>query len=135
VASFQPVGKAPPPRVTGKPTLLVHFLPDCHFCQYEAKVLGENLPFFQHAQLILISRASPPALRDFAREFGLWQQPNIHFLHDKEGCFAKFFGTQSVPTVFIYDEEGRLQKQYQGETKMGAILSHLNPAIHEAITH
>ena len=133
LASFQPVGETQRPAVLGKPTLLIHFLPDCHFCQNEAKALGENLTLFQDVRLILISSASPSSLRDFAREFGLSQQPDIHLLHDSERRFADFFGTRAVPAVFIYDAKGRLQKKYRGETKIETILSHLNPSTHEAI--
>lgn len=134
LASFQPVDKANHPPVTGRPSLLIHFLPDCHFCEYEAKALGENLSLLRDVQLILVSSASPSSLRDFARAFGLWEQPNIYLLHDSESRFGDFFGIHAVPAVFIYDEKGRLRKKYRGETKIETILSYLNPSTHEAIT-
>jgi hypothetical protein len=39
---------------------------------------------------------------------------------------SKQFGISSFPTIFIYNKEGELLKQYKGETKMEAILKLIN---------
>ncbi len=115
-------------------TVLIHFLPDCHFCQNEAAALRDHLPAFAEARLLLISAAGQAEVEGFAVDYELAGRPNVHFFLDPQQRFAGLFGTQAVPSVFIYDERGRLMRRYRGETRIEAILQHLNSDSHEAIS-
>ena len=124
------------PRKEGKSarqTVLLHFMPDCHFCQNEAAALRDNLSAFDRVRLLMISGADREAVKTFAAEYGLAGRANIQFFLDPQQQFAGLFGTQAVPAIFIYDERGHLIKRYRGETKIEAILQHLNSDRHEII--
>jgi len=113
--------------------ILIHFLPDCHFCQNEAAALRDNLSAFDGVRLLMISGADREAVKVFAVEYGLAGRSNVEFFLDPQQQFTGLFGTQAVPAIFIYDERGRLIKRYRGETKIEAILQHLNSDRHEII--
>lgn len=51
-----------------KALVIIHFLPDCHFCQGEAKELAANAALFGGAHFLWVSAAESKQIR----EFGAW---------------------------------------------------------------
>ena len=108
-----------------KPSLILYFNPDCEHCQYEARAIRDSLPRFAEVNVLLISDEPIARLQAFAKEYDLAAQPNIHILYDGERNFKALFGTSLVPSIFIYNRQQQLVKQFKGETKMEAILKYL----------
>jgi peroxiredoxin len=106
----------------GAPILIVHFLPDCHYCQGEVKELARNAHLFAGVEILFVSMAEKQAMTSFSKEYGLDTIKSITFLHDSELSFGKTFGTVSVPTTFAYTKEHRLAKQFSGEASAQALL-------------
>jgi len=111
---------------SGQKTFIFHFHPDCEHCSYEAKAIQTNINAFAAAQLIWISEADAPTIRKFAKFNKLENLPNVHWMADTASVFRQVFGSSAVPAVLIYDENGKLLKNYSGETKPSALLKYLN---------
>jgi thiol-disulfide isomerase/thioredoxin len=115
------LGDVPPE----KPLVMMHFLPDCHFCQGEAKELAANAAFFSKAHILLVSAAEPKPIRDFGEWYGLNTLPALTLARDSLKTFGQIFGTASVPATFVYGAEvggkRKLLKQCNGETSAEAL--------------
>lgn len=109
------------------PLILIYFHPECDHCHYEAQEIGQNATAFENCQMIMItSDDSIPRVEDFFNKHHLWELENIDVLLDKNNTFKKTFGKAIIPSVYIYDKERRLKKQFLGETKPEAIINVIN---------
>ncbi|MCU0426096.1 MAG: redoxin domain-containing protein [Candidatus Kapabacteria bacterium] len=108
-----------------KPLVIMHVLPECHFCQGEAKEIAAHAEFFQKAHILLVSAAEMKQIQDFGAYYGLPALPSLTLTRDAERSFAQTFGTASVPTTFVYSAEvggkRKLLKQFTGETSAEAL--------------
>ncbi len=95
-------------------------------CSYEAEAIQKQLEDFRSTQLIWISAADSSSIRQFAQQHQLDQVPNVHWMSDTADVFAHTFGSSSVPSVWIYGQDGQLLKHYKGETKPAALLKYLH---------
>jgi hypothetical protein len=109
-AAFTPAEVSPE-----KSLVIIHFLPDCHYCQGEATELAAHAELFSSAHILMVSAADARSLRAFGRTFG----------------------TVNVPTTFVYSPEQngqrRLLKQFTGETSAKAIHTVLSTFLTEAV--
>ena len=121
---FQWIGKAA--QKNNKSTVVLFFHPDCEHCQYEAKAMMEQRNAFTDINVWWISAADTSAIKTFSQTFVLAKFPNTYLAHIPAGKIIQTFGSVSVPHIFIYDEQGILQKQFKGETKIDAILKYIN---------
>lgn len=111
-------------NIEGK-AMLVLFQPDCDHCQREAVQIREHLEAFQGYTLYFISDAPPAQLAQFAQEYKLINQPNIHFAQTSVESILQHFGPIDTPSVFIYSDKGMLKKSFIGETPIEQILQHI----------
>jgi cytochrome oxidase Cu insertion factor (SCO1/SenC/PrrC family) len=111
-------------NIQGK-AVLVLFQPDCDHCQREAAQIREHLEAFQGYTLYFISDAPPAQLAQFAQEYRLINQPNIHFAQTSIESILQNFGPIDTPSVFIYSDKGMLKKSFIGETPIEQILQHI----------
>jgi peroxiredoxin len=106
---------------SNKYCLIIHFLPGCDYCQYEAREIKKNIHKFTISEVLMVSSSDSIAVSEFAIKYGLNEYHNIHFLLDNAGLFHKKFGTSSVPAIFIYDRHHKLIKKIIGEVKTEVI--------------
>jgi peroxiredoxin len=111
----------------GKPMVIVYFHPECDHCHYEAKEIGQNAAAFNHCQVVLVtSDDSLKRVENFYNEYHLWELTNIEVLLDPYNRFKKVFGKAVVPSVYIYNSNRKLKRQFLGETKPEAIITEMN---------
>jgi peroxiredoxin len=110
----------------GQPAVIIYFNPDCEHCQYEARAIRDSLHRFAATNVLLVSDEPLERLKQFAKEYDLTNQPNVHILYDRDRRFKDLFGTNMVPSIFIYNQKQKLVKHYKGETKIEAILKYLD---------
>jgi len=110
--------------VSGK-AVLVMFQPDCDHCQREATQIRNNLDAFKEYQLYFIS--SPPMydVEKFSVDYKFKSLPNVYFGITTVNEVINAFGPIDAPSVYIYDETGRLRKSFSGETDIKLILASL----------
>lgn len=105
--------------------ILVFFQPDCDHCQRETKDIKANLPAFKGYTLYFVSNYPADQLRRFAQEYGLAFAPNVVFASATLEDILNTLGPMPSPSVYIYDEQGRLVKSFLGETKVANIVPFL----------
>ncbi len=105
--------------------ILVFFLPDCDHCQREAREISTRLEAFKEYPLYFVSTAPLPQLEQFAREYNLAGQPNVFFAQTTPEELYRHYGLFPTPTMYIYQEGGRLEKVFRNETPVETIISAL----------
>ncbi|WP_028298334.1 peroxiredoxin family protein [Olivibacter sitiensis] len=110
----------------GKPLCIIYMDPDCHFCEEEMKDILTHIERFSGSQLLLVSPAREERLQQYQEEMDLVLLPEVLLARDRDFTFSQYFGTATTPTIIIYGADGRLQKKYSGQTKIEAILAHLD---------
>jgi thiol-disulfide isomerase/thioredoxin len=124
-----PMTKLDGSRLTAKQlkgkTVLVLFQPDCDHCQREAVQIQEHLDAFKGYTLYFVSDAGLPQISQFAQEYKLAGNPNIHFATTTLQDIINALGPVDAPSLFVYSEQGRLVKSFIGETPIEEILKSL----------
>jgi peroxiredoxin len=110
--------------LTGK-VILVFYLPDCSHCQREARQISNNLNYFKDYSLHFVSTAPLPEQERFGKEYNLAGQPNVSFAQTTPEELYKHYGLFPTPTVYIYQEGGRLVKIFRDETPVEQIIAAL----------
>ena len=105
----------------GLPVVIIYFNNDCEHCQQEAKQLNANMPMLNGAQIIMISFNTADEIRQYAKNYQLDRYKQVTFLRDKDYKFTHWFGNCSIPSVFVYNAQHRLVKEFYGEVKVEAI--------------
>jgi peroxiredoxin len=115
-----------------EPVLLVFFKISCPTCQYALPYL-DRLP--AGVKVVGISQNDATDTREFADEFGL----RFPILLDPEDRFpaSNAFGITHVPTMFLLEPGGRIQKVMEGWSKqemveLGAVAANENVAAWKA---
>jgi peroxiredoxin len=97
----------------GKKALLVFFETDCPTCQLALPYL--NSLAADSVQVIGISQDGDSVTREFVRQMGIGFGVHV----DRELAFSLAYDPQSVPTLFLLDEAGAVQKAVVGFDKAG----------------
>jgi len=107
------------------PVLVIRFHPECEHCQYEiSEILKSNIPA-SGTNVIMVSSADPSVIRKFFSQFDLTDYPAIIPLVDTSYIFGDIFGSDIVPSNYIYNKELNLVKVFYGEVKTETILKYL----------
>lgn len=106
-----------------KKLILVLFNSTCEHCQYELAQVKENIGFFKDNELVFLSAEPIAAIKQVSDTFG--QQTNVRFVKVNPEDLYENFGTVRYPTILIYGTDGRLIKEFKGETKIEAILQYV----------
>lgn len=114
-----------PQLSSGIATVLIYFNSTCEICQMELKSIGERISEFDDAQILLISSQEQAELAEFYNSHSLKNSPNVYWLMDDQMEVAAHYGVRSVPALFSYDKEGKLQGKFQGPIKVDILLESL----------
>ena len=106
-------------------TVLIYFNSTCEICQMELKSIADRISDFDDAHILLISSQEHTELEEFYSTHPLKNSPNVHWLMDEEMEVAAHYGVRSVPAIFCYNSEGKLQGKFQGPVKVNLILEKL----------
>jgi hypothetical protein len=108
------------------PVLLIRFHPECEHCEYEISgILKSNIPA-SGTTIVLVSGADPDSIRKFLSRFNYSDYPSVIPLADTSYMFGDIFGSEIVPSNYIYNKELDLVKVLHGEVKTETILKYLS---------
>lgn len=110
--------------IQGK-SVLVLFQPDCDHCQREAVQIREHLKAFQDYTIYFISSAPVEEINQFAEEYNLKGKSRVFFAHTDLMNILDHFGAVQTPSLYIYSEDQKLVKAFNGETPIGLVLQHI----------
>jgi thiol-disulfide isomerase/thioredoxin len=112
-------------EIRSGPVLLIRFHPECEHCRYEiSEILKSNIPA-SGISIILVSDADPDSIRKFLSRFNYSDYPSVIALADTSYLFGDIFGSEIVPSNYIYNKELELVKILNGEVKTETILKYL----------
>ncbi len=109
----------------GNPTVIIFFNSGCEHCQYEVGSIAQALAAFKETNLLFISDESVEKITAFSRQYKLNDKPGVWWLKMEPEEVYNTFGNIGVPHIWIYNKEGKLIKEFKGETKVEAILQWL----------
>jgi peroxiredoxin len=104
-------------------TILVYFNSTCEHCQYEAGEISKHIDKFSNVNLLFVSEQNLAEIRAFSETYGLDKQENVKFLKAPDNGFYKIFGSSPIPSVFIYNVDRQLVKNYKGETRIELLMT------------
>ncbi|SFF46752.1 peroxiredoxin family protein [Thermoflexibacter ruber] len=108
--------------LAGRKTILVYFNSTCEHCQYEASEISKQIDKFSNVNLLFVSEQNLAEIRTFSERYSLDKQENIKFLKAPDNGFYKVFGSNPIPSIFIYNTKKQLVKNYKGETKVELLM-------------
>ena len=116
-----------PLKITPKRSVaVIYFHPDCDYCAREMDYIRENIDALAESEIVLISSADQKSTIPFVKEKGVDQFDNVKIGIDENDTFYHTFASRMIPSIFLYDQQGRLLKFYKGETSIETILKYLN---------
>jgi peroxiredoxin len=115
-------------------TLVIHYHPECQYCQYEAEALRRHAGELSATNVLMVGQVSAQEAEMFAQAYALIGWDNVFWALDPDRRFHEWFGTRAFPAIFIYDAQGKLIRHFRGETKIEAILAHLQTADYDRYT-
>ena len=102
--------------------IFVFFTADCDHCQREATEIHNHLESFREYSLYFISADSPADQQKFAKDYNLDKESNIFFGRTEPAFIYQTVGAITTPSLYIYNEERRLVKQFNGETPIAEVI-------------
>jgi thioredoxin-related protein len=106
-------------------TMLVIFNPECDHCQQEATSLKQQLPKLNKVQILMVSTAPLSAIKAFAAQYKLEQEPMVLFAQDKHFFLFTFYNLRSLPFHAFYDKKMQLITVKEGSMTIDKILTAL----------
>lgn len=105
--------------------IFLYFNTECSYCWYEIQDIKEHISEFKDTQLVFVSKEESYKIREFAQNEGLDKVSNVIFLQDSLGKFVTIFGSNHIPSLFVYNSTHQLVFQYKGQTRAKTILKYL----------
>lgn len=109
----------------GIPVCIVYFNTECDHCHNEAEQINKHITDFKNAEIVMVSPNPPKDILAFSNQYQLSKHKQITLLWDKDDKFRSWFGNASFPSVYIYNKDYHLMKEYHGEVKIEAITKYL----------
>jgi peroxiredoxin len=106
-------------------TILIYFNSTCEHCQYEASEINKQIDKFSKVNLLFVSEENLAEIRAFSEKYALDKQENVRFLKAPNNGFYKVFSSSPIPSIFIYDSDKQLIKNYKGETRVELLIRNL----------
>ncbi len=106
-----------------KPFIIIFFNPDCEHCQKETKELLAYKNELKNIQILMVSPSSYALIKQFYQEYSLSTMPNIKMGQDANYVLGRLFNLRTFPSIFIYDNKGKLAKAFIGNAGVPAILN------------
>ena len=103
-----------------KPVVFILYNSTCEHCQYELSQINAEINSFNNIELVFLSSEPILAIKKVALLFE--SHRNVNFIKINPEDVYDNFGTVRYPTILIYGTNGKLIKEFKGETKVEAIL-------------
>lgn len=112
-------------EINAGPLLIIYFHPECEHCHHEISSIIESPLPDRDVKIILVSYASQHLIRSFIDRIGNVGEARILILTDTALIFRGIFGSDIIPSNYIYNKELELVKSIKGETRTETILKYL----------
>lgn len=104
-------------------TIFMVFSPDCSHCQHETEMLLQNMDQFKNTQFVMVTYLPWEDLMAFYKVYKIANYPQITMARDTKFFFPVFFSVKNLPSIFVYNKEGKFVKSFEGDVKPETILA------------
>ena len=108
-----------------KPFILMFFSPDCDHCQKQTKEMLAYKNELKEVQILMASPSSYGMVKQFYKDYNLSAMPNIKLGNDVSYALGSIFQLRTFPSIFVYDNSGKLAKAFVGNADVPTILAAL----------
>ncbi len=108
-------------------TVMVFFNSHCDFCKLELYSFKKHKDEIENIQFAFISAESVDTLRALKEGIDFSGIVEAGIYHAKAEEVRKYYGKFGIPSMFIYDADNKLIKEFQGFTRIDDLLT----VIHE----
>jgi len=121
------MGKKVIERDSIKTTVIIWFHPDCQHCLYQLDIINRNFFSFHEVKFFFLTDDLIfPEDRHLGKWPNLTSADNVQFGIVGQSVFEHHFGSVVKPSIFIFNEKGKLTKKVFGEVKIKKLLELLN---------
>lgn len=107
------------------PLLVIRFHPECEHCKYElSEISRSNIPG-SGTKILLITSSDRNSVVKFLEPLNFLGDDNVIPLLDTAHISGRLFGSEFLPSHYIYNKDLMLVKTLQGEYKTESILKYL----------
>ncbi len=108
-------------KLKRKPSVFIIFSPDCEHCQIETAGLLLNINKLGKTQIIMVTYLPYEEMIKFYKEYKIANYPVITMGRDAKFFFPIFFRVRNLPSIFVYDKEGKLKESFEGVVDVNKI--------------
>ena len=109
----------------GVPVIIMLFSPECEHCQKQTSLMTRNMAALRNTEIIMSTFQPIYKMKDFIRQYSLYQYPNVHVGRDVKYFFGPFYRVRAAPFLALYDKNRNLIKVFEGDVKVDRILEAL----------
>lgn len=113
-------------RESSKDKLLVLFNSDCDHCDYQITELINNALKLNKLLVFFISSEPISTLKKYGEKFSITRFENIRMFNLDFTSLTETFDSSITPTLYLYNSDNTLVKQYKGETPLDILLKDIN---------
>ena len=106
----------------GSNRIVIRFHSNCPSCWAQGREVVATMDRLEETNLFFLSTQSRENIWGFQLAMGLDQWENVRFFQISEDQAKIHFGSGALPSIYIYDQKGVLNKRFRGETKGSALL-------------
>lgn len=104
-----------------KPLALYYFNTECIYCQNTFSDLQNHSDLLENAVIVFISNEHPKTISQFLTEMDIAELTGLFLYHDYDEQIKDFYAIRSVPSIYLYDREGKLIQLYKGAVSLEKI--------------
>ena len=109
----------------GRKTAIMFFSPDCEFCRQELKGVIDNRTSFRNVDWVFVTLSAQEDIEGFLLEYPLLAIPNARICIEEWPDLFLVLDVTAPPSIFIYNEKGRLEHYKRGAVSIKTILEWL----------
>jgi thiol-disulfide isomerase/thioredoxin len=106
----------------GVPVIIMLFSPECDHCRKQTSLMTKNMNELRNTEIIMSTFQPIYKMKEFIRQYKLYQYANVHVGRDVKYFFGPFFRVRTAPFLALYDKNRNLIKVFEGDTKVDNIL-------------
>ena len=106
----------------GVPVIIMLFSPECDHCRKQTSLMTKNMSELRNTEIIMSTFQPIYKMKEFIRQYKLYQYSNVHVGRDVKYFFGPFFRVRTAPFLALYDKNRNLIKVFEGDTKVDNIL-------------
>lgn len=110
----------------GRATVVILFSPTCDHCQQQAQWINEGAGQLRNVQFVWVSfHDNAEEIRRFEEKYLAEVREPMYFLQDTHFEFDSYFGESNVPTIFVFNSQGKLAQEFRKEAPLREMLPYI----------